>query len=115
MQHVEACELQASLDAETIRILDTQVAELQDALVPEHARSEKHAEAFMRVSRSRDDWAREMEAQHAAAIIAKDTFIHRETRGREKSDHQRLGVYDPQVGGYAWQTGGRERGAQITD
>jgi hypothetical protein len=75
MQHLETCELRTSLDAETIRLLKMQVAELQDALALEHTRSEKHAEAFMRVSRSSDDRARELEAQRAAAIIAKDTFI----------------------------------------
>jgi hypothetical protein len=73
-------ELRADLDARNIAQLREQNKELEDALKAERACSEKHAVALMGIQRTCDNAMRacdnkvdELKAQHATAIIAKET------------------------------------------
>jgi hypothetical protein len=70
-------ELQATLDAQHIAILQKANKELEDALKTEQARAEKHADALMHIARTCDDRNSELKDQHAAALCVKDTLIAR--------------------------------------
>jgi hypothetical protein len=75
LQRLQTFQLRADLDARNIAQLRQQNKELEDALKTERGASEKHAEALMRIARTCDNRVDEMKAQHAAAMILKDTTI----------------------------------------
>jgi hypothetical protein len=77
LRQLEALEVRCGLQARHIEQLQARVEDLEASARTAAACSDSNAEAFMRVARSSDERAREMEAQHAAANFAKDGTIAR--------------------------------------